>query len=80
MLEHLVQPYKHVCDLVDALNPGGHLVLHTVIPGFPYHRYPIDCARFFPDWFEEVARRLSLQICDRYIGDLRIMYKLRKNV
>ena len=78
MLEHLVKPYEHVCDLVDSLNGGGYLVLHTVMPGFPYHRYPVDCARFFPDWFEEISGRLRLEVCDKYIGDLRIMYKFKK--
>jgi SAM-dependent methyltransferase len=78
MLEHLLQPYKHVRDLVDALNTGGYLILHTVMPGFAYHRHPVDCVRFFPDWFEEVSQRLRLQVCDKYIGDLRIMYKFKK--
>lgn len=76
MLEHLLNPYKHVVDLSEMLNPGGKLILHTHIPGFVYHRYPIDCVRFFPDWFETVAERLNLSVYDRYIGDLRICYTL----
>lgn len=78
MLEHLLNPYKHVADLGSLLNPGGALILHTHIPGFRYHRYPIDCMRFYPDWFEEVAKRLNLSVYDRYIGDLRICYTLKK--
>ena len=78
MLEHLLNPYKHVVDLSKMLNPGRKLILHTHIPGFPYHRYPIDCVRFFPDWFETVAERLNLLVYDRYIGDLRICYTLHK--
>ena len=76
MLEHLLNPYKHVVDLSEMLNPGGKLILHTHIPGFIYHRYPIDCVRFFPDWFETIAERLNLSVYDRYIGDLRICYTL----
>ncbi len=78
MLEHLVHPYKHVCDLADSLNTAGYLVLHTVLPGFAYHRFPVDCFRFFPDWFEELSSRLHLEVCDKYIGELRIMYKYKK--
>jgi 2-polyprenyl-3-methyl-5-hydroxy-6-metoxy-1,4-benzoquinol methylase len=78
MLEHLVKPYEHVRDLIDSLDVGGYLVLHTVMPGFPYHRYPVDCSRFFPDWFEKISKRFHLQVCDKYIGDLRIMYKFKK--
>ncbi len=79
MLEHLVDPYRHVSDLAAQLNPGGHLILHTHPPGFPYHRHPVDCIRFYPDWFEEAANRLGLSIAQRYIGNLRICYMLRKS-
>jgi len=78
MLEHLVDPYKHVADLIELLNPGGMLILHTHIPGVQYHRYPVDCIRFYPDWFEEVATRTNCQVLDRYIGELRICYTLQK--
>jgi hypothetical protein len=80
MLEHLIDPYKHVKDLTGALEEGGYLILHTVIPGFPYHRYPVDCVRFFPDWFEEVSKKLKLEIFSKYVGQLRILYNLRKPV
>lgn len=78
MLEHLVDPYRHVADLAGLLEPEGHLILHTHPPGFPYHRHPVDCLRFYPDWFEETASRLGLSIAQRYIGNLRICYMLRK--
>ncbi|MEW5786236.1 MAG: methyltransferase domain-containing protein [Pseudomonadota bacterium] len=78
MLEHLIDPYSHVRDCAALLNPGGHLVIHTMMPGFNYHRYPVDCFRFYPDWFEEVAKRLGLQVADKYIHNARITYKLCK--
>ena len=78
ILEHLIDPYRHVRDLSGLLEPGGHLVLFTVSPGFPYHRHPIDCIRFFPDWFETVGERLGLKIADRYYGSERVMYRYRK--
>jgi len=78
MLEHLIDPYKHMRDLAALLEPGGHIVVLTVLPGFNYHRYPVDCFRFFPDWFEEVAKRLSLEVVERFIWELRIVYVLRK--
>lgn len=78
MLEHLIDPYKHVRDCVALLRPGGWLVVHTMMPGFNYHRYPVDCFRFYPDWFEEVAKRLGLEVQDRYIRNSRITYKFRK--
>jgi SAM-dependent methyltransferase len=80
MLEHLIDPYKHMRDLAQLLSPGGHLVMLTVLPGFAYHRHPIDCVRFFPDWFEEVAQRLSLDVVDKLIWQQRIVYCFRRQL
>jgi SAM-dependent methyltransferase len=78
ILEHLIDPYRHVRDLCELLEPGGHLVIFTVSPGFPYHRHPIECMRFFPDWFETVADRTGMEIVDRFYGSERVMYRFRK--
>ena len=78
MIEHLMDPYKHMKDLIKLLRPDGHLIIHTVIPGFPYHRYPIDCMRFFPDWFEGIKERLPVQITWKFIGEQRILYAYQK--
>lgn len=78
MLEHLIDPYGHVRALAGLLASDGHLVVYTVIPGFPYHRHPVDCLRFFPDWFEEVAGRLNLAVRDKFIGDEHIVYWFQK--
>jgi len=74
MLEHLIDPYKHIKDLKTLLKPGGYIMLHTVMPGFPYHRHPIDAMRFFPDWFETVAERLDLKIVRKRINKTHIFY------
>jgi len=74
-LEHLINPYKHVEDMKGLLNPGGSMVIATALSGFPYHRFPIDAVRFFPDWFEEVAKRLDLVVADRAILLLFIIYR-----
>lgn len=74
IIEHLIDPYGHVRALIGLLEPGGYLVIYTVLPGFPYHRHPVDCLRFFPDWFEEVAKRHDLTVRDKYIGDEHIVY------
>lgn len=78
MIEHLLDPYKHMRDCAALLAQGGYLVVHTVMPGFNYHRYPIDCLRFYPDWFEEVAKRIGFSVQDRYIHNSRITYKFYK--
>ena len=78
ILEHLLNPYKHVEDLSNLLQKNGHLIVHTVMPGFLYHRYPIDSVRFFPDWFEEVALRMNLKVVNKRISDTHIFYMYQK--
>jgi SAM-dependent methyltransferase len=78
VLEHLIDPFRHFRDLASLLNPRGNLIVFTVAPGFPYHRHPIDCVRFFPDWFETVGERTGLTIIDRYYGSERVMYRFEK--
>lgn len=80
MLEHLIDPYKHVSDLYSLVRGGGSLVMMTHSPGFPYHRYPVDCIRFFPDWFESVADRLGAAVAGRLVADDRILYHFTKSI
>lgn len=78
MLEHLIDPYKHASDLVKLLKPKGILIFQTVLPGFGYHRVPIDCFRIYPDWFEELAKRQKLTIINKSIYNSQICYMFRK--
>jgi len=51
VLEHVVDPYGTVQNLLQVLKPNGSLFIHTHGPGFIEHRFPIDCIRFFRDFF-----------------------------
>jgi hypothetical protein len=79
VLEHLIDPYKHVVDLVGLTKSGGYLLFQTIMPGSGYHRAPVDCLRFYPDWFEEVAERLNLKVIDKGIWRSQICYMYQKN-
>lgn len=79
MLEHLLDPYRHLSDCFGLLAPGGHLAVHTVLPGFQYHRFPVDCLRFYPDWFEVAAQRLGAEVASRSVStEGHLVYCLRK--
>jgi SAM-dependent methyltransferase len=78
MFEHLINPYKHLVDLVSKLNNNGIIIIHTVVPGFPYHRYPIDSVRFFPDFFEKSSLSLGLNIYRKFLRDFHIVYVFKK--
>ena len=78
ILEHLINPYKHVQDITSFIKNEGHIIIHTVMPGFHYHRYPIDALRFYPDWFEELSERLGMTVLKKRINDTHIFYMLTK--
>jgi len=74
ILEHLITPYEHLVSLASLMSPGGYLLVHTVTPGFVYHRYPIDSFRFFPDFFETFAQRNDLLVHRKRVHDNHIFY------
>ena len=66
ILEHILNPYGFLCNLALLANMG-HVLIHTHIPGFPHHvgdTFPVDCLRYFPDWFDAVAPLLDLQVVE----------------
>jgi SAM-dependent methyltransferase len=78
MFEHLIDPYKHFKDLANLLAQGGRLVIHTHIPGYTYHRFPIDAVRFFPDWFELSAEKNGLAVKRKFLRNFHIIYLFEK--
>jgi len=78
MFEHLIDPYKHFKDLVSLLKPSGILIVSTASQFCPYHRYPIDSLRFFPDWFEEISKRFKLNILKKKLRFVFISYMFQK--
>jgi SAM-dependent methyltransferase len=79
MFEHLINPYKHFSDLVSRLRHKGIIIVQTMMPGFVYHRYPIDAIRFYPDWFETSADRLKLHVIRKFQRDFYIFYAFIKD-
>lgn len=53
-IEHLMDPIGVVSRLASLLNSGGHLYIHAPCPLFPYHAWPKDYLRFFPEWFVDI--------------------------
>lgn len=78
ILEHLIDPYRHMLSLASLLEAGGYLLVHTVTTGFVYHRYPIDAYRFFPDFFETFAQKTDLSVQRRRVHDSHIFYLFQR--
>lgn len=66
MLEHVEDWREAMLSLVALVKVGGHLVLSTRSPGFPYHPYPIDCWRYPPSLMRELLTALGMKVisCD----------------
>jgi hypothetical protein len=62
MLEHCSDPLNSIRAMVDALRPGGLLLLTTRGPGFPYH-CPPDRWRFTCDDFRCLAEFDVIELC-----------------
>lgn len=79
ILEHIYNPYHFIEELACLIKDNGHMLFHTHTPGFGEHRYPIDCLRYFPDWFEAIAVPLELDVvrwAERN-NHIFVMYRVR---
>jgi SAM-dependent methyltransferase len=58
-LEHVLDPVQALRNLAGVLHPGGMLYVQTHTSAYPYHGYPRDHLRYFPDWFQDVGDLLG---------------------
>ena len=63
-LEHVCRPSIFIENLANFTVTGGHIIIHTHNPHMPYHAWPIDCVRFFKDFFYDLERYLPLKVSD----------------
>jgi len=77
VLEHVVDPIAAIQNMLNVLKPGGKLYIHTHLPEFAYHKYPIDCYRFYPDVFKAISTRLGQPLLDYYtsLGVIAVVYE-----
>jgi SAM-dependent methyltransferase len=62
LLEHICFPNVALENMVRLCKVGGIIVIHTVSPGFKQHRFPVDCLRFFPDFWKEICKYLPIKL------------------
>lgn len=62
MLEHVEDWRAAMLALAALVKVGGHLVLTTRSPGFPYHPYPIDCWRYPPPLMSDLLKACGFEV------------------
>jgi hypothetical protein len=51
-------------NMVNVTTIGGHIIIHTQNPQMAYHKCPVDCLRFFKDWFIEMQKYLPIKLVE----------------
>jgi len=78
LLEHVSNPFMAVENFTDLLKKGGVLILHTHNYKMPYHACPIDCVRYFKDWFVDLQKYLPIKMVDFLEADVHMFCAYRK--
>jgi SAM-dependent methyltransferase len=67
VMEHVRKPWVWIKELARVCKPGGHVV--TINPvSWPYHEFPIDCWRAYPEGmtalYEEGRLKVIISRCE----------------
>lgn len=83
ILEHVCRPSVCIENLSNMTNTDGIIIIMSHSPPFPYHRYPIDCVRFYKDFYEDLQRYLPIQLIeyeDDDAGSHFVVYRKKKYI
>jgi SAM-dependent methyltransferase len=61
VMEHVRKPWVWIRELARICKPGGHVI--TINPvSWPYHEYPIDCWRAYPEGMQALYEDAQLTV------------------
>jgi hypothetical protein len=78
LLEHISNPFMAIENFTDLLHNNGLIVLHTHNYKMPYHAYPIDCVRFYKDWFYDLQNYLPIEVIQFLEADVHLFCVYKK--
>lgn len=61
VMEHVRKPWVWIKELARICKPGGYVI--TINPvSWPYHEYPIDCWRAYPEGMKALYEEVNLEV------------------
>jgi hypothetical protein len=78
VLEHVCRPSIALENLIRLTNVNGLVSVHTHTVRMGYHPYPVDCVRFWPDFFIEIQKYIPAKLLEVYSHntDIFSLYKV----
>lgn len=68
MLEHCEEFWRSFAEMMRVTKRGGFVFL--IAPsGGPIHQYPVDCYRFYPDAYRNLARMTNSNLVDCWLDE-----------
>ena len=64
LLEHVCRPCIVIENFCNMVKSGGYIILHTHNREMKYHAFPIDCCRFFKDYFVDLCKYLPVKVSE----------------
>ncbi len=61
VIEHVKKIWLWMAELKRILKPGGTMIIVNPV-SWPYHAFPVDCWRIFPDGMRALADEVGLEI------------------
>ena len=62
LLEHICRPCVAIETFCNTVKSGGYIILHTHNIQMGYHAFPVDCCRFWKDYFLELCKYLPIKL------------------
>ena len=74
-IEHVERPWEWFIEAARILKPGG--MMCVIAPSmWRWHRYPLDCYRFYPDGMKALAEYSGLEFIESKLTDRIEHYQL----
>ncbi len=72
VLEHVCRPSIVIENFCNMVKVDGHIILHTHNRHMEHHAFPIDCCRFFKDFFVDLCKYLPVELMEYHEWDRHI--------